>query len=201
MRLFLKEIIQTAVLIMVLNFPASADVPKKSTVFMINEKVASVNGELNDETVRDVKRLWKETRFKTLSITSPGGDFDAGLHLGIFVNEKNINVFVPKQCNSSCSLVFFSVSNERRDMNHNAVMGLHNISLITTNGSDPDKTFISVRQLFEFTEEISTKVGYLFTIYAHNGIPADKLIEISSKHNEEVVVITRKELVQWGSIR
>ncbi len=201
MKRILKEIVQTVVLIAALNFPAAAEVSKKSSVFLLNEHVVSIDGELNDETVREVKQLWKETRFKILTITSPGGDFDAGLDLGLFVAAKKLTVYVPKQCNSSCSLVFFSASTERRDMSDTAVMGLHNISLVSTNGADPDTTFVSVRQLMEFTHQVSTKVGYLFTLYAHNGIPAETLIDISTKHGEDIVVLRRTDLVKWGIIQ
>lgn len=199
MKLFLKEIVQTVVLIAALNFPASAEVSKKASILLLNEQVVSMDGELNDNTVQEVEQLWKEKRFKILTITSPGGDFDAGIKMANFVRDNGINLIVSRYCNSACTVVFFSVSPEKRYMTNHSVLGLHNIS-IKSNVKDRDHTFVSVRQLSTFTEEMATKVGFLFTLYSANGIPPSVLYRVSRSRGEDVVILTKTDLINYGSV-
>ncbi|UTS53790.1 hypothetical protein UES1_423 [Escherichia phage UE-S1] len=199
MKRLLKEIIQTVVIIAALNFPAAAEVSKKASVFLLNDHVGSIDGELNDKTVQDVEQLWKEKKFKILTITSPGGDFDAGIKMGNFVRDNGINLIVSRYCNSACTVVFFSVPPEKRYMTNQSVLGLHNIS-IKSNVRDRDNTFVSVRQLSTFTEEMATKVGFLFTLYSANGIPPSVLYRVSRARGEDVVILTKKDLIHYGSV-
>ncbi|AXC38818.1 UNVERIFIED_ORG: hypothetical protein [Escherichia phage CMSTMSU] len=51
-----------------------------------------------------------------------------------------------------------------------------------------------------FAEQLSTKVGVLFALYAANGIPPELLVEVSKVRGNEVVRLTPDQLLELGSI-
>ncbi|EPE1232314.1 ATP-dependent Clp protease proteolytic subunit [Escherichia coli] len=195
-----KEIIQSIIIIFLINFPASAGDERKS-IIRYDESKQTVQF-ISTLTENSVNRLmvFRETHpFDTIIITSPGGDFDAGVALGNFVNDNNLTIIVERYCNSSCTIAFFSANIENRYMMKDSILGLHNVS-IESKARNSDDTYITVRQLTIFAEQLSTKVGVLFALYAANGIPPELLVEVSKVRGNEVVRLTPEQLFELGSI-
>lgn len=194
---FMKEVFQAVIVMMLINFPCSAGVERTSVMRYYEEPNALVViSELTDGSADRIINFYVKTPFKTLIITSPGGSVDAGLKLGSLVKENGIQVIVVKYCNSACSLVYFSSPKDKRLMEDDSVLGLHNVS-IESKGGDGDNTYVTIRQLKQFTEELSSKVGFMFTLYASNGIPTNVLMRIATARGDDVIVVTKKELEVW----
>ncbi|HAO2060967.1 TPA: hypothetical protein IHJ80_003891 [Escherichia coli] len=195
------EVIQAAMFLLLINFPASAGIESKN-VIKYNPETRNVYfiSDITDGSLKRMIELYDKEHYDTITITSPGGDFDAGIRMANFVRDNGINLIVSRYCNSACTVVFFSVSPEKRYMTNRSVLGLHNIS-IKSNVSDGDNSFVSVRQLSTFTEEMATKVGFLFSLYAANGIPPEVLFRVSRSRGEDVVILTKPELVFYGSVK
>ncbi|MCU6292795.1 hypothetical protein [Escherichia coli] len=194
------EVVQAVMLLMLINFPASAGVERKN-VIKYNPETRNVYfiSDITDGSLKRMMELYDKEHYDTITITSPGGDFDAGIKMANFVRDNGINLIVSRYCNSACTVVFFSVAFEKRYMINRSVLGLHNIS-IKSNVKDGDNSFVSVRQLSTFTEEMATKVGFLFTLYSANGIPPDVLYKVSRSRGEDVVILTKTELIRYGSV-
>ncbi|AGC34777.1 hypothetical protein [Escherichia coli] len=195
------EVIQAAMFLLLINFPASAGIESKN-VIKYNPETRNVYfiSDITDGSLKRMIELYDKEHYDTITITSPGGDFDAGIRMANFVRDNGINLIVSRYCNSACTVVFFSVSPEKRYMTNRSVLGLHNIS-IKSNVTDGDNSFVSVRQLSTFTEEMATKVGFLFSLYAANGIPPEVLFRVSRSRGEDVVILTKPELVFYGSVK
>ncbi|OTE92421.1 hypothetical protein B1K96_16285 [Escherichia coli] len=195
------EVIQAAMFLLLINFPASAGIESKN-VIKYNPETRNVYfiSDITDGSLKRMIELYDKEHYDTITITSPGGDFDAGIRMANFVRDNGINLIVSRYCNSACTVVFFSVSPEKRYMTNRSVLGLHNIS-IKSNVTDGDNSFVSVRQLSTFTEEMATKVGFLFSLYAANGIPPEVLFRVSRSRGENVVILTKPELVFYGSVK
>ncbi len=195
------EVIQAAMFLLLINFPASAGIESKN-VIKYNPETRNVYfiSDITDGSLKRMIELYDKEHYDTITITSPGGDFDAGIKMANFVRDNGINLIVSRYCNSACTVVFFSVSPEKRYMTNRSVLGLHNIS-IKSNVTDGDNSFVSVRQLSTFTEEMATKVGFLFSLYAANGIPPEVLFRVSRSRGEDVVILTKPELVFYGSVK
>ena len=195
------EVIQAAMFLLLINFPASAGIESKN-VIKYNPETRNVYfiSDITDGSLKRIIEWYDNEHYDTITITSPGGDFDAGIRMANFVRDNGINLIVSRYCNSACTVVFFSVSPEKRYMTNRSVLGLHNIS-IKSNVTDGDNSFVSVRQLSTFTEEMATKVGFLFSLYAANGIPPEVLFRVSRSRGEDVVILTKPELVFYGSVK
>ncbi|AXC36893.1 hypothetical protein [Escherichia phage UB] len=195
------EVVQAAMFLLLINFPASAGIESKN-VIKYNPETRNVYfiSDITDGSLKRMIELYDKEHYDTITITSPGGDFDAGIKMANFVRDNGINLIVSRYCNSACTVVFFSVSPEKRYMTNRSVLGLHNIS-IKSNVTDGDNSFVSVRQLSTFTEEMATKVGFLFSLYAANGIPPEVLFRVSRSRGEDVVILTKPELVFYGSVK
>lgn len=195
---FIKEFIQTTVILSMLAFPASAN--NNNIVRVTEDNTAIFYSEISTKSVDRLKQLYSATKFDTLIINSPGGDFDAGKDLGEFINHKDIYVYVTNQCNSACTFAFFGAKVDRRDISARAGLGLHNVSISTTI-HNTEETYVSVAQMIKYTNDIADKVGYLFSLYAANGVPPTTLLNVSKVRGNKVIMVTRDELVQWGSIK
>lgn len=194
----IKEFIQTLIILLLVTFPLSSNAQK--SIIIVNEQNQAIFiSDISTDSVDKIKQLYRKTHFKVLSITSPGGDFDAGVDFAEFVQKNKIFVYVPIACNSSCSLIFFSTDNDMRDMADDATLGLHNIS-IETNSNISDESYLTVGELKKFMNIVSYKVGFMLSLYASNGIPSEVLLEISGKHGKDSVDVTRKDLVKWGAL-
>lgn len=194
-----REILQVLVLTLALNFPACAEPPEINPVIINKTGEAVFSATINKESYEKLVRLYNKNQFTRLNISSPGGDFDYGLKLAEFLYKKHIFVYVPVECSSACTIAFFGSRKNMRDMSNTAVLGLHNIS-IEANVQNPDKTYVSVTEMRSYIYEIADKVGYMFTLYAANNIPPTVLLEISKRRGESAVIITRTNLVDWGSL-
>lgn len=199
----IKETIQALVVIVLIHFPASASVESVSSIqFDAQTNSVQFISEINESSEARLMQMYKVHKFSNLVVTSPGGDFDVGLRLGEFVKEQGITVIVYKYCNSSCSIVFFSADVDQRYMTPNSILGLHNVSVkINAAAGNGDDTFVTVRQLSTYTENMAAKVGFLFSLYAANGIPPDVLMEVSKIRGDNAIVLTDKQLYQYGSIK
>jgi hypothetical protein len=195
-----KEFIQSIIIIFLINFPASAGEERKSIIrYDESSQTVQFISALTEVTV-DRLIAYRETHpFDTIIITSPGGDFDAGVKLGQYVSDNGLTVVVERYCNSSCTIVFFSANIKNRYMMKDSFIGLHNVS-IESKSRNSDDTYITIRQLTIFAEQLSTKVGVLFALYAANGIPPELLVEVSQVRGNEVVTLTPEQLHEFGSL-
>ena len=195
-----KEILQTVIVFFLINFPASAGIDSK-TIIRYNEETQTAQfiSDLSNESVKRLINLHERTPIKKLIITSPGGDFDSGIALGEFVYDNKISVVVHRYCNSSCTIAFFSADLSRRYMMPNSFLGLHNVSIVS-NVRNSDDSYITVRQLTEFADQLSTKVGFLFILYSVNGIPSSLLLEVAKVRGEKVIRISKEQLYEFGAL-
>lgn len=194
-----RELVQTLVIGLTLTFPTSQDMSSTEVVQLNSRGEAIFSAQVSEESYERLMILYKKTPFNKLILNSPGGDFDYGVKLGEFVYKEHLEVYVPVQCNSACSIAFFSARKSMRDMSNIAILGLHNVSL-ETNTDNPDKTYVSVTEMRDYAYQIADKVGYMFTLYSANRIPPTVLYAISKRRGEEAVVVTRKDLIEWGAL-
>lgn len=195
----MREFIQVLTFSIALTFPSSQEVGNTDIIRLNAQGEAIFSAQINSNTYEKLVQLYKKTPFTKLNISSPGGDFDYGLKMSEFLYKNHIFVYVPTECNSACTLAFFSTRKNMRDMSKDAILGLHNIS-IETNSINPDKTYVSVSEMKTYTYDIADKVGYLFTLYSANRIPPTVLLEVSRRRGNQAVAITRDNLVDWGAL-
>ncbi len=194
-----REFIQVLTVSLALSFPASQEVGSTDVIRLNEHGDAVFSAQISEQSYEKLLVLYKKKPFNRLIISSPGGDFDYGIKMAEFVYKNRIFIYVPNQCNSACTIPFFSARKNMRDMSDTAILGLHNIS-IETNSINPDKTYVSVTEMRKYTYEIADKVGYLFTLYSANKIPPIVLLEVSTRRGSRAVGVTRENLITWGAL-
>lgn len=82
-------------------------------VYLDNEKVVYI-GEINRKRNEQLFSLFKSNSNVTLlEISSPGGDVLAGMELGIWIKEQNIDIKIGKLCASSCANYVFPAARNK----------------------------------------------------------------------------------------
>lgn len=196
----LRELFFTSMLFLCTIFPASADANSRTVYFSSDDDVLIYSGNISAGAVKRVKDLYKVHKFKILSITSNGGEYDSGMELAKFVYDKNLSVYVPQYCASACTFAFFGVSSKNRDIAPTALLGLHNISFSIV-GADPGNIKVTVDEAMEFAQIAVVRSGTMLSLYAANGIPADVLYKVSKSYGSTVVNVQRGDLQRWGVIQ
>jgi len=92
----------------------------------INEQYASYHGPISDENVASFINQYNNSgsKPKTLLINSIGGGLSAGIYLGLWLHEQNMDVEVGNYCFSACANYIFSAGNKKYLSQH-SVLGWH----------------------------------------------------------------------------
>lgn len=179
---------------------ASADEYANNIYFSNDKSVLIYNSDITDGSIERVKKLYSVHKFSIISLSSNGGEYDAGMDLAKFAFTHNLKVYVPHYCASACTFTFFGVSAFNRDIAPDALIGLHNISFSVI-GADGSKVKITADEAMEFAQNAVIRSGTMLSLYAANGIPADVLYKVSRSYGDKIVNVQRSDLIKWGSIR
>jgi hypothetical protein len=135
--------------------------------------------------------------FKTLILTSGGGDYAEGIKLARFVQANNITVKVSKVCASACTFAFFMAPTKLMD--DNAYLLLHNISMYSTDANDDD--VISVLQAKQYSEQAAIASSRMILLYARAGIPLSVLDLVASSTGKNKVLINKEDLIRFKILK
>ncbi|YP_010843520.1 protease [Klebsiella phage K64-1] len=194
MFIVLKEFLYNTLIAFSLIFP-SHDIQQNVTVNDSN--VLIFNTKINDESVQRAETLYKKYKYKTISITSPGGDVNSGFELAVFASDHNIKVNVPKYCASACTVIFFAADKQNRVMDKDAIIAIHNVSVVANNDISGNET-ISINTAMDLMKDTSEIVAAMYSLYAYVGIPGEILMRTSTMHGADSYQITKKQLQMWG---
>jgi hypothetical protein len=108
------------------------------------KRIAHFVGAITEATVTDFinKNQKAELVPEILAITSLGGNVDAGIRLGQWILDNNIDVSIPSYCLSSCANYVF-LAGKRKSIAPRAVVAWH--------GSIEQSDFVAKNDLFETT--------------------------------------------------
>ncbi|GGY02531.1 hypothetical protein [Paludibacterium paludis] len=101
-----KTLINIVITAMLASIVSTAFSQEKS-VYLIKDKTTLIYvGEIEKDTVKNIIKDERSKNITTLEIYSSGGNIEAGLQLGTWVAEKNINVIIEKACMSTCATLY-----------------------------------------------------------------------------------------------
>lgn len=171
--------------------PAVATVSRHSD----NPLYVVINGNITKKTFIDLEKEYNRKPFRVIMVTSQGGDYPTGIDIAKFVEQKKIQIYVPKYCHSSCS--FMAMTTPKLMMDKTAIIGIHNLSFSVGDGQDENQR-ITLRTAMQFAETASVYAGQMIALYAMAGVPAEYLAAAVHKHGNDMVELTQPMLKSWG---
>lgn len=200
MKKILFELLQVFLLWMVFSVPSSAE-NLSNIIIRDKENVVHFGAPISEDSFAYLERLYKMKPFEKISVTSNGGDYDAGMKIAQMVYKNNISVFVPRYCASACTFIFFGAKLDQRDIAPNALLGLHNVSFGITNTVDTKSVTVTVHDAMDFAQRAVVRSAMMISFYSANGIPSDVLLQVSQTYGSSIVNVQRGDLVRWGAIQ
>lgn len=200
MKKILLEMVQVFLLWMIFTIPSSAE-NLSNKIVRDKENVIHFGASISEDSFAYLQRMYKLKPFDHISVTSNGGDYDAGMKIAQMVYQKNISVYVPRYCASACTFIFFGAKLEQRDIAPNALLGLHNVSFGITNDIDTKSVTVTVHDAMDFAQRAVVRSAMMISFYSANGIPSDVLLQVSQTYGSSVVNVQRGDLVRWGAIQ
>lgn len=197
MKKILIELLQIVIIWGTLSLPSAAD--SLSNKIIREGDVVHFGSEVSEDSYKRLVLMYKKQPYSTITLSSKGGSYDAGMKIAHLVHSKNIKVYVPKYCASACTFIFFGAKVSQREMAHDAMLGLHNVSFEVD--KETLKKSIKVSEAMEFAQQSAVKAGMMISFYSANGIPSDVLLKVSQIYGRSVVNIQRDDLIRWGSIQ
>jgi ATP-dependent protease ClpP protease subunit len=157
--------------------------------------------QISNEALYRLEIMYNEKPFNKITLSSLGGDYDAGMKIAQMVYKHQIEVFVPKYCASACTFIFFAANADQRDISPSATLGLHNVSFSIMGDIDTKKTVVSVDEAMQFAQTAVVRSAMMISFYSANGIPSDVLLKVSQTYGSGVINIQRSDLIRWGVIK
>lgn len=155
-------------------------------------------GVIDDSTYNKVIRIYQHFPFNTLSITSGGGEFGAGMNLAQFVDDHGIPVYVPEFCHSACTFVFMMSPTPM--MADGAIIGIHNISFTPADGHK-GTDLVSINSSMKQAHAAAMSSGYMFSFYAAMGIPGNILIKASQMTGRDMYKLQKRDMIEFGIVK
>lgn len=200
MKKILLEMVQVFLLWMIFTIPSSAE-NLSNKIVRDKENVIHFGASISEDSFAYLQRMYKLKPFEHMSVTSNGGDYDAGMKIAQMVYQKNISVYVPRYCASACTFIFFGAKLDQRDIAPNALLGLHNVSFGITNTIDTKSVTVTVHDAMDFAQRAVVRSAMMISFYSANGIPSDVLLQVSQTYGSSIVNVQRGDLVRWGAIQ
>jgi Clp protease len=113
-----------ALIIVGLALPIQLLLAESFFVIEQSDKAILYEGKISHEGINALLAIMQEKNYKELYINSPGGSSEAGMKMGEYIMNNNIQVIAYNQCHSSCANYIFLPSKARHKV-LNANIGMH----------------------------------------------------------------------------
>jgi hypothetical protein len=139
-------------LLLAMLLPGTSSALEIRRVAACSGVVLRMRGDINEGDYSRFKSHFKRSELIVgLDLSSDGGDLEEGLLIANLVRRKKLAVYVAGECNSVCSMVFFSAT--RRYFGPQSRVGVHSVS-DSRDVEDPGSTLLTVK-----LARLSAKLG------------------------------------------
>jgi hypothetical protein len=146
-----------------------------------------VTGEIYDSELDDAAKLLQTGKVKRIVlVNSPGGNFDVGVALGMYVHTNGIDTEARGECMSACAYIW--LAGTHRYYTSDAQIGIHTPGVVETDGSlaDPSDP-MSVTGY----EEAAWYLGAI-------GIPGQLVMKIEQIHMPQIGLLSPDVMQSYG---
>jgi len=149
-----------------------------------DEGFVVLDGEIGHDTLLSLQALLPDESIPMLLLRSPGGIIGVGVELGEILEENQIDVLVPENCESACVIVALSAA--RLFVSPDASFGFHRGSAVASDHS----------QLGRYIGNIST--AHYVSVLRDLGIPESVLEITENTPTDDMYYLTGEELIEFG---